>query len=177
MPYIQGPDSDRVDFEHPANRGILAYLGNPARLRGSLSVAKDQRSVAPASVKDAYYRLGTHPDLVELLWDQLGAALPKDCRWIVYGTPVLVRPDSGVIFAFCGGTHTYAFRLPPAERAAAIAAGAKTVHRYPAYDFLGQEESVLDLKDIGEEWVFGGWHRGEEEWCRAAYTFAALDPN
>jgi hypothetical protein len=158
-----------VDLEHPANRGVLAHLSDLDRLARSASIAKSRRSCSPADVEQPYLRLGTHPDLLARLWDDLGATLPEDCRWIVFGTPVLVHPRSGIIFGFGGGTHTYAFRLPAAERAAALAAGAETVHRYPAYPELGIPTSVLDLAEIGEEWVFGGWRRGEEEWCRAAY--------
>jgi hypothetical protein len=163
-----------VDFGHPANRGILAYLGDSARLQRSVSAAKGTRSCPPSCVEDPYMTLGTHPDLVARLWDELGGTLPVDCRWIVFGTPALVHPDSGVIFAFAGGTHTYAFRLPPRERDRAVAAGATTVHRYPAYPELNIEASVLDLAVVGEEWVFGGWHAGEEEWCRAAFARAAV---
>jgi hypothetical protein len=31
---------------------------------------------------------------------------------------------------------------------------------------------VFDLGDIGEEWVFGGWYKGEEQWCIAAFSHA-----
>ena len=34
------------------------------------------------------------------------------------------------------------------------------------------EASVLDLRIIEEEWVFGGWHAGEAQWCRAAFAHA-----
>jgi hypothetical protein len=158
-----------VDFEHPANRRILAHLSDPDRLARSVSVAKSKRGCSPDDVEQPYLRLGAHPDLLERLWDGLGATLPEDCRWIVYGTPVLVHPRSGIIFGFGGGTHTYALRLPAAGRAAALAAGAETVHRYAAYPELGIPASVLDLAEIGEEWVFGGWRTDEEEWCRAAF--------
>jgi hypothetical protein len=33
----------------------------------------------------------------------------------------------------------------------------------------------FDLADVGDAWVFGGWFRGEENWCKAAYRFAAGD--
>jgi len=161
-----------VNFEHPANHSILAYLSNPDRLARSVSAAKSMRSCSPTEVENPYDRLGTHPDLLERLWDQLGKILPNDCRWLLFGTPVLVHPDSGVIFAFGGGTHTYALRLPAPERAAALAAGAETVYRYPAYPQLGILASVLDLATIGDEWIFGSWRRAEEQWCRAAYDHA-----
>jgi hypothetical protein len=164
-----------VNFSHAANRGILAHLADARRLQRSASVAKEKASCAPEEVADPYMSLGTHPDLLERLWDELGKKLPRECRWVVYGTPALVHPDSGVIFAFGGGTHTYAFRLPKHERDAALAAGATTVHEYPAYPELNIEASVLDLARIGEEWVFGGWHKGEEQWCLSAFAYAASE--
>jgi hypothetical protein len=165
-----------VNLDHPANRSVLAYLSTQDRLASSASAAKSVRSCSPSDVENPYYRLGTHPDLLERLWDQLGRILPKDCRWIVHGTPVLVHHGSGVIFAFAGGTQTYALRLPTTERAAALAAGAQTVHRYPAYPQLGIPASVLDLATIGDEWVLGGWRQEEPQWCRAAYNHAERLP-
>lgn len=168
--------ADPVRFDHPANAGILAHLGDPARLERSVSVAKDRRSCSPGEIADPSTTLGTHPELVEHLWDVLGASLPLDCRRVVHGTPVLVHRRSGVIFAFAGGSLTYALRLPETERAEAIRAGAKTVRDYPAYPELGIEASRLDLADFGPEWVFGGWHADEVRWCRAAFEAAAAEP-
>src|SRR5262245_37456819 len=94
----------------PRNAGILAYLG-----RSQHGVPEEAR--LPGEVKDPYYTLGTHPDLVAHLWDVLGKPLPEDCRRVVFRAPVLLHPRTGVIFAFAGGTHTYGFRLPDRERA------------------------------------------------------------
>ncbi|MFN0007683.1 MAG: hypothetical protein ACKVXR_07230 [Planctomycetota bacterium] len=164
--------SDPVRFDHPANAKILAYLEDPAHRKGSASVAVDRRSCSPGQVADPYQSLGAHPDLLERLWDQLGARLPLDCRRVVHGAPVLVHPRSGVIFGYCGGSMTYALRLPEAERSAALAAGAKRVREYPAYPALGVEASRLDLDTFGYEWVFGGWFADEDAWCRAAFDHA-----
>ena len=154
-----------IDFNHPANRTLVADFqsrnerGNP-------------RELDPTKAADPYYTLGTHPEIVERLWDELGAALPVSCQWILYGRPVLVHPTSGVVFGFAGGTHTYGLRLPPPARAKAIRAGAKTIHEYPAYPELNVAASRFDLADLGPEWVFGAWLKGEEDWCRAAFEFA-----
>jgi hypothetical protein len=161
-----------TNFDHPANRGVLSYLGAPERLRRSVSEAALREDCSPAEVSDPYYKLGTHPELVARLWDELGKGLPADCRRVVFGTPALVRPDSGVLFGFAGGTHTYALRLPAGVRDAALTAGATTIHRYPAYPELGIEASVLDLRDVGEAWILGGWFVAEPEWCSAAYDYA-----
>jgi hypothetical protein len=86
--------------------------------------------------------------------------------------PVLVHPKSGVLFAFCGGSMTYALRLPEPERTEAAAIGAKTVHEYPAHPKIGVRASRIDLATFGPEWVFGSFEKGEEAWCRAAFGHA-----
>src|SRR5688572_19880145 len=108
----------QVAFEHPANAGVVRHL----RSVGSVSVARDTPSRSPDAVDDPYMNLGTHPDLVLRLWQEITKDLPARCDWVVYGAPALVRPDSGIVFGYAGGTHTYALRLPPAERAEVSAA-------------------------------------------------------
>jgi hypothetical protein len=157
-----------VNFTHPANHQLVAHFQ-------SRNERGHQRQHDPATVNDPYYTLGTHPEIVARLWDELGGILPVSCRWILYGRPVLVHPTSGVVFGYAGGTLTYALRLPPAERDTAIKAGAKTVHEYPAYPDLQIAASTLDLADFGPEWVLGGWLKGEEAWCRAAFDHAGKD--
>lgn len=161
-----------VNFNHPANAGILNYLGSRDRLLNSVSEARHIQSCSPTSVKDPYMKLGSHPDLVARLWDEVTIKLPVKCQWIVYGIPVLVNPSSGIIFAFGGGTHTYAFRLPPKEYQEAIHAGAKRVYQFRAIASLNVKASILNLDIIGKEWIFGFWINGEEDWCLAAYKFA-----
>ena len=160
-----------VDFQHPANAGIVRYLRD-ARGADSVSIAASLPSVSPAEVEDPYYKLGAHPDLVEWFWNGLSRKLPMQCNWIVYGTPALVHPARGIIFGFAGGTHTYALRLPEPLREAALQVGAKRIHKYPEYPGLGIAASELNLDDIGPEWFFGGWRQEEVDWCLAAYRFA-----
>jgi hypothetical protein len=158
-----------INFAHPANCRLLAYFQ-------SRNERGHESELDPATVDNPYYTLGTHPEIVERLWDDLGSTLPMRCRWVMYGRPVLVHPSSGVVFGYAGGTLTYALRLPPIERAAAVKAGAKTIHEYPAYAGLDVAASRLDLgDDFGPEWVFGGWLGGEEAWCRAAFDYAGKD--
>jgi len=165
-----------INFHHPANRGVLSYFGASQRLGRSASSAASREQCAPTDIPDPYNALGTHPDLVARLWDELASRLPIDCRWVVFGTPALVRPDSGVMFGFAGGTHTYALRVPPETREMALSAGATTVHHYAAYPELGIQASVLDLADISSEWILCGWFAAEHEWCAAAYEYAAGKP-
>lgn len=148
-------------IDHPANAGLRRHRETRQLRPNILPLAR------PDEVAHPYHSLGTHPDLVARLWDELAAKLPVDCRVIFYGAPVLMHPTTHVVFAFAGGTHTYALRLPEPERAEAVRAGATRVKHYPA----GQS---LDLSEIGDEWVFCGWFRGEEEWCLAAFELAAM---
>src|SRR5262249_35634398 len=86
---------------------------------------------------------------VARLWDELPVKLPVDCRVIFYGAPALMHPTTGAVFAFAGGTHTYALRLPEAERADALRAGATRVKHYPA-------GHSFDLSEIGDQRIFYG---------------------
>ena len=148
-------------IRHPANAALVRYFAPRHGRREQSDVAR------PEAVKDPYYTLGTHPDLVERLWDELGKALPVDCRAVFYGTPALIHSASGVMFGFAGGTHTYALRLPPVERAQALDAGATRIMTYP-------QSPALDVSQFGEEWVLCRWFADEAAWCRAAFDFAAL---
>jgi len=147
-------------LDHPANAG----------LRRRHEASHQQRNMAPLATPDEvvkpYETLGTHPDLVARLWDELQSGLPADCRAIFYGVPALMHPATGIVFGFAGGTHTYALRLPEAIRAEAILAGATRVRHYPV------RQPSFDLDDIGPEWVFCGWFPGEEAWCLAAFEHA-----
>lgn len=146
-----------VDFQHPANTGILKRLG---RSTGGAIVSNG----APEDHPDPYFQLGTHPDLVARLWNKITIPLPEKCQWIINKRPVLVHPATGIIFGYAEGTHAYALRLPPAEYQEAIQKGATRIHQYPS--------STFDLDTVGKEWVFGKWLKDEPAWCLAAYEFA-----
>ena len=145
------------------NQQVLQYLKRDAM--------KDTPLLAsPDSVKDAYYGQGSHPDVVERVWDQLAKSLPRDCRCLVFGTPVLVHPSSGIIFAICNGSQ-YNLRLTSAGLHEAIAQGVKTVTRWSS----GQEMNASEV--LGADWVFGMWSIEELRWCQAIYeTLNELSP-
>ena len=147
-------------LELAVNAGVRRYCMPRHERPGMPALAR------PDEVAHWHLKLGTHPDLIARLWDELPATLPVDCRMIFYGTPVLMHPATGIVFGFAGGTHTYALRLPAPEHAAALRAGATRIAHYPA----GQPS--LDLESIGPEWVFGRWRADESAWCLAAFAFA-----
>jgi hypothetical protein len=147
-------------LNHPANAGLRHYR-EPRHQNPNIP-----RLTSPDQIVRPHDSLGTHPDLVARLWDELPARLPVDCRVVFFSAPALMHPTTGVIFGFAGGTHMYALRLPEPERSEAMRAGATRVMHY------GGQQPSFDLDDIGSEWIFCGWFQGEEAWCLAAFEFA-----
>jgi len=138
----------------PLNAKVLRYL------------ARD-RPQSPAfapfdAAADAYSGAGCHPEIVERLWDQIGAALPVDCRCLIHGTPALAHPESGVILATGIGTQ-YALLLTSALAKEAILAGAKKTTVWTGGGSLDVQQS------FGADWVLGAWLDRETGWCRTFY--------
>lgn len=141
-------------LDRAENAGALRYLshGRPA--------SEAVFGPPPDDVDSRH--LGTHPTVVDRLWEGLNQALPVDARWLVFDGPALVHPK-GTILAAAMGTQ-YALRLLPHGRAAAIAAGAEIVHHFQTVD------TTLDLPaTFGPEWVFGRFDEREPAWLLASY--------
>jgi len=137
------------------NDGPLTYLahGRPAA----------EAAFGPPPHDVDRLHLGTHPDVVDWLWETLNAALPSDGRWLVFDAPALVHPGSGVILAAGIGTQ-YALRLLPEHAAAAVEAGAELVHRFRTVG------TKLDLPaTFGAGWVFGRFDDREPGWLLTSY--------
>jgi hypothetical protein len=125
--------------------------------------------VPPEQIDKPYRDLRAHPEAVQRIWNDLGAALPMDCRAVVYGTPGLVHPLTGIIFALAIGT-LYALRLPGTLAKEAVRVGAATSVRLSS----GGEMNAHD--ELGEDWIFGKGLRQEESWCLEAYeTFGKTE--
>jgi hypothetical protein len=140
--------------DRPENAAALQYLAH------GRSIA--EAGFGPPSADLDRHHLGTHPTIVDRLWDELNDALPTDARWLVFDGPALVHPG-GVILAAGIGTQ-YALRLLPADHAAAVDAGAELVHTFRTVG------STLDLPaGIGPDWVFGRFEQREGEWLLASY--------
>lgn len=141
-------------LDRAENVGALKYLAHD-RAAAEASFGPPPPDVEPG-------RLGTHPTVVQWLWDDLNAALPSDARWLVFDGPALVHPG-GTILAAAMGTQ-YALRLLPDDRAAAISAGAEVVHHFRTVN------TTLELPaTFGPDWVFGRLDEREAEWLLASY--------
>ncbi len=142
-----------IDASHPANRLPLSALESPG-----------VRPLIPAfDAADPYYEAGCHPDVVAWMWERLARKLPEESRCLVYGTPGIVQPVSGVIVAVGMGTQ-YILRLLPESLPAASAIGCT-----PHHEWGGNQEPTDLRRSFGEGWVFGSYGRESIEWCRATF--------
>jgi hypothetical protein len=147
----QPPILLRVD--DPRNRGVRT-------LQNELGFPPCMRPVE--SPRDPYWHLGAHPDIVERLWDKEGRNLPADCRCIVFGTPGLVAPRSGIVLAVAFGTASV-HRIPHSAMYEALRGGAKTTQQWSS-------GRVADLAlDYGDDWIFGTSLPQMTSWLLAVY--------
>jgi hypothetical protein len=146
---------------HPIeNEGVLRFLGKSRRPRPGDAPVK-----RPDPKHDYYWKAGSHPEVVERVWDQLGQSLPADSRILVYGTPALAHLGSGIILAFALGTE-YALRLPARLWRQERPKGVRTVARWA--------RGSTDLaQECGEAWIFGSYAADEPAWCREAFLESA----
>ncbi|MBL8862757.1 MAG: hypothetical protein JNK02_12220 [Planctomycetes bacterium] len=142
-----------LDLAHPANRGVLA------RLRAN-ELALGVPMARPSAVRDPYLERGSHPDVVQRVWDELGRGLPRASRALVYGSVALVHAQAGIVLAVAFGT-AYALRAPAVLLAEVEAAGLSAIHT------CGGSSSSVEA--FGPLWRFGAWHAREPDWARAAH--------
>ena len=69
------PSTESV-IHNPANEGLRRYR-EPRQARPTIGAL-----AFPEDVEQAYLALGTHPDLVARLWDELGKLLPLDTHYL-----------------------------------------------------------------------------------------------
>ena len=137
----------------PANAPVIAWL---AGRQGP----DDDRP--PRADEHDYWEAGSHPDVVERIWNQLGRTLPIESRRVVCGTPALLHPTSRVLIAVAIGTQ-YVLRLPSALLRSGVPA---TVRTETTWSGGGR----MDVRAaFGPEWVFGSYTPEEEAWCRASF--------
>jgi hypothetical protein len=148
-----------INIDIPRNSIVLAYLTRPHRNRVPLPTV-----VRPEEVDDPYMRLGAHPEVVQRIWDEIGKALPRDCRSVVHSTPALVHPENGTIFVLALGTG-YGLRLPPPLVEVALRRGARESVQYT----YGGDMNTH--RDLGRNWILGAWLADEPRWCAKAFEY------
>jgi hypothetical protein len=147
----------KLDPAHPWNVGLVRAC--------STRIGDDRRPVAPIMKPKAginpYWDLGSHPEVVERLWDTLGARLREECRAVIYGAPGLVDPASGAVLALAYGTG-YVIRIPNRRMEAAVQAGFTAEQRWSD----GTYTNIAHL--FGQGWMFGRWLPQEVDWIAEA---------
>ena len=73
-----------------------------------------------------------------------------------------MTPTAGIVLVAAWGTQ-YVLRLPQEVVTLAIGSGAKTITKWTG----GGQTDVS--KELGPDWVFGGWLKQEPQWCRALF--------
>jgi hypothetical protein len=179
-----------VNTDDPRNAGIISYFSPRPVSRGTLLRAFEraprlrflQRRLERAlesfdrhafppdppvsqsldQVADPWFGLGTHPDIIEGMW-KLDGSLPQRCKWVFWGRPALVHPQTGIVFAVGFGTIGVALRLPQQALADPLFASVSPLPR---------RKQNHDISRAGPEWrLIAG--RCTVEGCRAAYDFAS----
>jgi len=150
-----------VDASHPANQPVLTSLEASAR---------EDRPLTPAAEAiDPYYEAGCHPEVVGWMWERLSKKLPPESRCLVYGTPCIVQPTSGILLVVGMGT-SYVIRLLPEFLSAAAEIGCTPRHTWG-------DGKITDLGvEYGDGWVFGSYSRESVEWCRATFHYFSTPP-
>ena len=183
-----------VAIDDPRNAGAIAYFRPKEVTRESLTEMKVLRGRSPADldarvervmqdiahspvrpnpplsqslddVADPWYGLGTHPEIIEVMW-KLDDGLPQQCRWVFWGRPSLVHAKTGVVFAVGFGTIGYVMRLPPQVLKDADPQSAIVIKS-------GNPGQTFDISTAGPEWRFISPRAPKAAWCRAAYDFAS----
>ena len=144
-----------MNLQIPENQAVLSYLSR---------MGSEELLIPPAaSTLDPYRELGSHPDTVERVWDELGTALSPESRQIVCGNPALVHPITGVVFALAFGTR-YVLRLPPELAGQVERDGFRTVHTW-------SDGRSTDIEaELGPGWIFGQWSPNELSWLKDIYA-------
>ncbi len=151
-------DKDTADVESRIEKTMQTIARGPIAPNAPVSQSLD-------AVTDPWYGLGTHPDIIEALWD-MDDSLPQRCRWVFWGGPALVHPETGVVFAIGMGTIGIVLRLPPHVIASADPQLARVVQKF-------NRAPTFDIGPAGPEWRLIAHEAPRALWCRAAYDFAA----
>jgi len=157
-----------LDPRHPLNLLVLRHLAQRARARATeLGGEPAPAYASPASHPDPYQGAGSHPDVVERVWDQLATALGGRGRCLVHGRPALVEPVHGVVVALAHGT-AYLLRVPDEALEGASRLGCRATRTW-------SDGTHTDLwAELGPGWLFGNWMKEESQWI--ANLCAALGP-
>ncbi len=152
------PRLSPADIQARAEQVMAQLAGKPVKAPPPLSQSLED-------VDDPLYGLSTHPDIIGRLW-KLDRSLPQRCRWVLWGRPALVHPQTGVVFAVGYGSIGLVMRLPEKILGQATQEEASAV-------IAGNPGQPFDIGPAGPEWRFLRHRAPEAAWALSAYDFAA----
>lgn len=103
-----------------------------------------------------YWHAGCHPEIVEYVWDTLGAVLAVNSCCTINGRPVLLHPKSSVLLAVCVGTH-FVLRVIDDDINVAVAEDYKATSNWAAQTEL--------CRTFGPGWFVGQFSETSEIFC------------
>lgn len=147
-----------MDVNFRENANLFAYM---SRFHQGSTLLQPKESP-----RNPYMELGSHPDIVERVWDQLGAVLgPSFGRVVFCGRPSLVDLRTGIVVAVAWGTK-YFLRLSVECADQAKRDGFATMHSW-------SNGTTTDIEqELGSEWVFGQWSQKEINLLRESYPLS-----
>lgn len=143
----------KINLEFKENIRVMSFLGIENK---EVLLFSDK---SPNFINDK-----THPDIIKLLWEDYAKNLDMDCRGIINDFPILVRPDTGVVFGLACGTYPIALRLP-----------GNVVH-CGRQDLSNEDGIYTDLRVISPEWFyFYSFDKGLEKLFSTALEYAKIE--
>jgi hypothetical protein len=113
----------------------------------------------------------THPDIIDLLWREYSKKIPSSCQMILFGTPVLVNPKTGIIFGIAEGTNPPILRVRPEVIPLIIKNGGKVL--------LSNMDGVFaDANILGDDWIYCFSFINEiQKYCIESYEYSFFQPS
>jgi len=129
-----------VDFDSEINKQTILYLK-------SKTYNKSNQNDSPQKFTRNNWSLNCHPDVANILWQDFSEMLPMKCQWVLYASPVLIRPDTGIIFGIAEGLNPPLLRLNRTDREEIISKGGKI-------NLSNLDGVYADSNKIGTEWLY-----------------------
>jgi len=127
--------------ENMRNQSLINYLNTEGYAVG-LKFIVDEKQIEKHKLN-----VGTHPDVIEMLWGDHTKEIPIRCQAILLGRPVLVNPNTGIVFGLAEGTNPPLLRLPETDRVNLLEKGGGIL--------LSDLDGVYaNARDIGNDWIY-----------------------
>jgi hypothetical protein len=128
-------------LDNQRNQSLITYLrkNQYSKSLQFLTVEKE--------IEKEKCNIGTHPDIIELLWKRLTNSLPTKCQMIFFGRPTLINPVTGTVFGLAEGMNPPLLRLPVEDIKSVLENGGKII-------LSDMDSPYADAREVGNDWVY-----------------------